>query len=81
MLMVIYIEGKGGKVLGEEKEKLDEMKSSLLENVNEELKEGMKGIIWGLESMVKYMNEGKEKVEVEEVGKDGREVKKLMKEV
>ena len=48
------------------KEKLDEMKTTFLQNVNEELKEPVNRIISPLDSMLKYMNEGKDKLQLEE---------------
>ena len=81
LFILIYIQRKRRKLLRDQKEKLDEMKTTFLHNVNEELKEPVNRIISPLDSMLKYMNEGKDKLQLEEVRNHATELKKLINQL
>lgn len=81
LFILIYIQRKRRKLLRDQKEKLDEMKTTFLQNVNEELKEPVNRIISPLDSMLKYMNEGKDKLQLEEVRNHATELKKLINQL
>lgn len=81
LFILTYIRRKRRKLLRDQKEKLDEMKTTFLQNVNEELKEPVNRIISPLDSMLKYMNEGKDKLQLEEIRNHATELKKLINQL
>lgn len=74
----IYMRHKRRKIIREQKEKLDEMKTTFLHNINEELKEPVNRIISPLDNILKDIDEGKNRLRIEEVRNNATELKELV---
>lgn len=80
-LILIYIRRKRRKLLREQKQKLDEMKTVFLQNVNEELKEPVDRIIAPLDNLLQYADEGKDKLQLEEIRNNAAALKELVEQL
>lgn len=81
LFILIYIRLKRRKLLREQKEKLDEMKTTFLQNVNEELKEPINRIISPLDNMLKNTDEAENKPRLEEIMNNAVELKELVNQL
>lgn len=81
LFTIIYIQHKRRKMQRDQKEKLDEMKTTFLQNVHEELKEPINRIISPLDSILKYMNEGKDKLQLEKIRTNATELRELINQL
>lgn len=76
-----YLRSKRRKLIHEQKEKLDEMKSTFLQNMNQELTTPIDGIIAPLESILKHTDEGKTKIQLKEIQNNAIELKALVNQL
>lgn len=79
--ILTYIRLKRRKLLREQKEKLDEMKTTFLQNVNEELKEPINRIISPLNNILKSTGEEENKPRLEEIRNNAVELKELVNQL
>lgn len=79
--ILTYIRLKRRKLLREQKEKLDEMKTTFLQNVNEELKEPINRIISPLDNILKSTGEEENKPRLEEIRNNAVELKELVNQL
>ncbi|HJD74829.1 MAG TPA: helix-turn-helix domain-containing protein [Bacteroides reticulotermitis] len=81
LFILIYIKGKRRKLLREQREKLDEMKSTFLQNINEELKEPINKIISPIDNILKRTDKEENKLLLEEVRNNAVELKELVNQL
>lgn len=77
-LVFVYIRRKRRKLVREQREKLDEMKSTFLQNINQELAEPINRIISPLDTILKHTDEGRTKLQLKEIQNNAVELKELV---
>jgi len=77
-LVFVYIRRKRRKLIREQREKLDEMKSTFLQNINQELAEPINRIISPLDTILKHTDEGRTKLQLKEIQNNAVELKELV---
>ena len=77
-LVFVYIRRKRRKLVREQREKLDEMKSTFLQNINQELVEPINRIISPLDTILKHTDEGRTKLQLKEIQNNAVELKELV---
>lgn len=73
-----YLSRKRKKLIQEQKEKLNEMKTAFLHNVNEELGQPLHQIIQPLDNILKHTDEGRIKLQLNEVRNHAEDLKALI---
>lgn len=76
-----YLQQKRKRMLQEQKEKLDEMKSTFLRNMNEELTEPIQQIMTPLSILLKHTDEGRTKQQLEEIQSNVTDLKGLVNQL
>jgi len=76
-----YILQKRKKLVREQQEKLNEMKSAFLKNINEELSEPLTQIIDPLDNILKYADEGRLKIQLKEVQNNALDLRELVNQL
>lgn len=79
--IILYIKRKKRNIIREQKEKLDDMKTTFLQNINQELEEPIKKIISPLDSVIMYMDEGRNKLQLQEIRQNTLELQTLVKQL
>lgn len=80
-IILAYIRRKRRKLIREQKEKLDEMKSTFLQNINQELAEPIGKIITPLDTILKHTDEGRTKLQLKEIQANAVELKELVEQL
>lgn len=80
-IVLAYIRRKRRKLIREQKEKLDEMKSTFLQNINRELAEPIGKIITPLDTILKHTDEGRTKLQLKEIQTNAVELKELVEQL
>lgn len=76
--VMFYVRRKKRNLVREQKEKLDEMKTVFLQNMNQELKEPVERIMTPLDRLLKHTDEGRVKVQLQEISSQVMELKDLV---
>lgn len=73
-----YIKKKKRSIIKEQKEKLDEMKTTFIQNINLELEEPIKKIISPLDTVIMHMDEGRNKLQLQYIRQNAIELQTLV---
>ena len=76
-----YIKRKRRILVREQKERLDEMKTTFLQNINQELEEPIKKIAVPLDSLLKHTDEGRDKIQLQVIQQNVSELKSVVSQL
>lgn len=76
--LFLYIRSKKRHLIREQKEKLDEMKTLFLQNINRELEEPIKKMLSPLDFLLKRTDEGRNKQQLQSIQKNVMELQSLV---
>lgn len=76
-----YLQRKRKKLIREQKEKLDEMKSTFLRNMNEEMSTPLAQIISPLDHILKHTDEGRLKSQLKEIQNNAKDLQELVNQL
>lgn len=76
-----YLQRKRRKLIREQKEKLDEMKSTFLRNMNEEMSTPIAQIISPLDLILKQTDEGRLKSQLKEIQNNAKDLQELVNQL
>lgn len=79
--ILLYIRKKKRSIIREQKEKLDEMKTTFIQNINQELEEPIKKIISPLDAVIMHMDEGRSKLQLQSIRQNATELQTLVKQL
>ena len=79
--ILLYIRKKKRSIIREQKEKLDEMKTTFIQNINQELEEPIKKIISPLDAVIMHMDEGRNKLQLQSIRQNATELQTLVKQL
>ena len=81
LLLMGYIKRKRRILVREQKERLDEMKTTFLQNINQELEEPIKKIAVPLDSLLKHTDEGRDKIQLQVIQQNVSELKSVVSQL
>ena len=78
LTLLIYIRSKRRNLVREQKEKLDEMKGTFLQNMNHELEEPVERIIAPIDDLLKHTDENRTRLRLQEIRSQAVGLKELV---
>ncbi len=76
--LLLYLRAKRRNLVREQKEKLDEMKATFLQNMNRELKGPVEQILSPIDDLLRHTDEGRYKLQLQGVRSQAAELKELV---
>ncbi len=76
--LFLYVRRKKRNLVREQKEKLDEMKATFLQNINRELEEPVERILTPIDNLLKHTDEGRVRIQLQEIRSQAAELKDLV---